>query len=114
MSKVKMPELGEGRLYVISPAYTGDVLTAEAAEAYAAARVAEAMESSGWQPIKTAPRDGTEFQTWLGFWEPRCRFRPDSEGLEIWGRVDYDLDGWADASHLTATHWMPQPAAPSP
>lgn len=111
MSKVKMPEQrywrdADGDL---NPrGYTPDEM-----EAYAAARVAEAMEASGWQPIATAPRDGTEFQTWLGFWEPRCRFKPDTETLEIWGRADYDMDDWVTVPHLTATHWRPLPEPPN-
>lgn len=43
MSGVEMPGIGEGRLYVMSPAHVGEVLTVEAAESYAAARVAEAL-----------------------------------------------------------------------
>lgn len=70
--------------------------------------------AADWLPIESAPKDGTEFQAWLhvGLWEPRCRFNPASEALEIWGRVDYDRDDWGASGHLTATHWMPQPAAP--
>ncbi|CUK19274.1 Uncharacterised protein [Achromobacter xylosoxidans] len=70
--------------------------------------------ATGWLPIESAPKDGTEFQAWLniGLWEPRCRFNPDSEAFEIWGRVDYDRDDWDACGHLTATHWMPRPAAP--
>ncbi|MFY3096147.1 hypothetical protein ACOTHT_30895 [Achromobacter xylosoxidans] len=70
---------------------------------------------SGWLPIESAPKDGTEFQAWLNgdFWEPRCRFNPASEAFEIWGRVDYDRDDWDICGHLTATHWMPLPAAPA-
>ncbi|CUJ22084.1 hypothetical protein [Achromobacter xylosoxidans] len=70
--------------------------------------------ATGWLPIESAPKDGTEFQAWLniGLWEPRCRFNPDSEAFEIWGRVDYDRDDWDACGHLAATHWMPRPAAP--
>ncbi|MCH4576206.1 hypothetical protein [Achromobacter xylosoxidans] len=70
--------------------------------------------AADWLPIESAPKDGTEFQAWLhvGLWEPRCRFNPASEALEIWGRVDYDRDDWDASGHLTATHWMPLPASP--
>ena len=78
-----------------------------------------------WRPLETAPKDGTQFQCWFynsafkaadpsaeGFWEPRCKY--DEHGaLVIWGRVDYDQDGWDVYPHLHATHWMPQPEAPA-
>jgi hypothetical protein len=76
---------------------------------------------SEWQDIKTAPRDGTEFMAWIlngekqGFWEPRARFEPVDGGFEMWGRVDYDQEGWELVyMWLTPTHWMPQPSAPTP
>ena len=69
-----------------------------------------------WQPIASAPKDGTEFQAWVfsgdyGYWEPKARFNPVTESFEQWGRVDYDCDGW----HGTLghpTHWMDHPAPP--
>jgi hypothetical protein len=77
-----------------------------------------------WQPIASAPRDGTEFQAWtvclnparpcLGVWEPRCRFNPDTGAFEVWGRVDYDQDGWDADIGWEPTHCMPFPAAPQP
>jgi hypothetical protein len=78
-------------------------------------------QTDGWMPISSAPRDGTSFQAWVhrpdtdlspGGWEPRCRFNPDSEAFEIWGRVDYDCDGWDTYLHLEPTHWMPEPFPP--
>lgn len=71
-----------------------------------------------WQPIETAPKDGTEFQAWVltmgnGFWEPRCRF-DENECFQIWDRVDYDTDGWAVYPNLDPTHWMPFPDPPEP
>ena len=73
-----------------------------------------------WQPIETAPQDGTPFQVWvirnyeprLGFWEPNARFNPETGAFEIWGRADYDLEDYEVFSHLTATHWMPLPDPP--
>jgi hypothetical protein len=73
--------------------------------------IAAARAGAGWQPIETAPKDGTEFQGWVGQWEPRCRFNPESETFETWGRVDYDEDGWD--VFVPATHWMPPPDPPS-
>lgn len=70
---------------------------------------------SEWQPIETAPRDGTEFQAWIDQygWEPACRYNPDTEAFEIFGRIDYDQDGWDSYHHMTPTHWMPYPAPPA-
>lgn len=64
-----------------------------------------------WMLIESAPRDGTEFQAWVGHWEPRCRYNEDG-AFEIWGRVDYDMDEWDFYMHLTPTHWMPTPSSP--
>ena len=71
-----------------------------------------------WQPIETAPKDGTEFQAWVthgrdqkGFWEPKCRYS-EHGAFEMWGRVDYDCDGWDTYPGHTPTHWMPLPAPP--
>jgi hypothetical protein len=73
--------------------------------------------TEGWQPIETAPKDGTEFQAWAehasgGVWLPQCRINPDNGAFEIWGRVDYDIDGWDLIPHLIETHWMPLPEPP--
>jgi hypothetical protein len=77
------------------------------------------LRDGGWLPIESAPKDGTEFQAWTvlalghedGVWEPRCRFNRDSGAFEVWGRVDYDQDGW-DVDRWIPTHWMPEPSAP--
>jgi hypothetical protein len=82
-------------------------------------RAGQAHERSmaGWQPIETAPKDGSEFQAWgaehgRGWWEPRARVNPESAALETWGRVDYDWEDW-EAEHRL-THWQPQPLPPPP
>jgi hypothetical protein len=71
-----------------------------------------------WQPIETAPKDGTEFQAWLehgsfGYWEPRCRYSDEYDIPQIWGRTDYDEDGWDVYPHIDVTHWMPLPTPPT-
>lgn len=67
-----------------------------------------------WRPIETAPKDGTEFQAWVDKygWEPKARVNPETEAVELWGRTDYDQDGWDVYFHMTVTHWMPTPEGP--
>ena len=75
--------------------------------------------SSDWQPIETAPDDQTEFQAWVmhttadipEWWEPKCRYNRHG-AFQIWGRVDYDEDGWDCYPLVTPTHWMPNPEPP--
>ena len=70
---------------------------------------------TGWQPIETAPRDGTEFLA--------VELLKDSEGrFTVW-LTGYWHEGWcefhygtADESHRDSdfhpTHWMPLPEPP--
>lgn len=76
---------------------------------------AQVQDVAGWQPIETAPKDGSEFQAFIinYGWEPRARFNPETVAFEIWGRVDYDQDGWDFYPHMVPSHWMPLPAAPA-
>lgn len=79
------------------------------AEAAAALR-----DLTEWRDIATAPKDGAEFQAWWsGQWQPRARFNPDTEAFELWGRVDYDQDGWDAFSLDLADGWLPLPSAPN-
>ena len=83
--------------------------------------------AKAWQPIETAPKDGTRVMLWRGFishgewsemiiaeWHdgewlwPDPRENPSTHGE--W--TDYDLiDGYGDASG--PTHWMPLPTPPA-
>jgi hypothetical protein len=89
------------------------VIEYEALEAEA--RIAELQE--GWQPMETAPTDGTPFQAWTDCqeWVPRAAWAvPDGDKKKrfcVWEQVDYDgIEGWASGYTLIA--WMPHPTAP--
>ncbi len=77
-----------------------------------------------WQPISTAPKDGTEIYAW-GVWFGEISGRGSLGGGNVSysnGRSDYsDYDGgdfWdgsngdAYATWCLATHWMPLPEPP--
>lgn len=80
---------------------------------------------SQWQPIETAPKDGTEIDVWEFCHNPD--WRPNRHGLASgyrvtnvrWtnGRWEYyfDRDGeWieAPAEHYTISHWLAIPGPP--
>lgn len=57
---------------------------------------------AGWQPIATAPRDGTDVLV--------------SNGTAVW-KSFYDEDGWEPEcvwGDVCPTHWQPLPAPPLP
>lgn len=66
-----------------------------------------------WQPIETAPRDGTSIKM-------RGRYRALSDGplIEVDGRYDSGgyTEGWETdrGAHFNPTHWMPLPDPPNP
>ncbi len=62
------------------------------------------MQMTGWQPISTAPKDGTEVLV--------CGYRQQSVAAyrEGYWRV-YTDEGWF-GSDQPATHWMPLPEPP--
>lgn len=69
-------------------------------------------EAPGWRDIATAPRDGREFQAWWkGQWQPRARFDPEFGSFQLWGRTDYDTEGWE--TFAIDGHWQPLPSPPS-
>ena len=72
------------------------------------------MASDAWQPIETAPRDGTEFQARSILkgcvdHDTRARFNPDTGEYEVW--VDYDHIGWCEINGRPLD-WQPLPAPP--
>lgn len=78
-----------------------------------------------WQPIETAPRDGTEIDVWEYCHDPA--WRPESHGIASGMRctnvrwqndqweVFFQHDGEWDAlsnDHYTVSHWIPIPRPP--
>jgi hypothetical protein len=57
-----------------------------------------------WQPIETAPRDGTEILVWGG----------GHDVASVWWQ-DGDEDVWFNGDVIVhPTHWMPLPKPPAP
>lgn len=81
-----------------------------------------------WQPIETAPRDGTSILVWQGpaydplwaivYWQEGQNLRPYGEQLTEAEIADAAESGWEvwHSSSLTKakwpTHWMPLPTPP--
>ncbi|CAB4188119.1 Domain of unknown function DUF551 [uncultured Caudovirales phage] len=69
------------------------------------------MTTFEWQPIETAPKDGTWI---LGYWRdqriteyPRVIFANDCSQHDVW----YTADN-RDFGPVYPTHWMPLPEPP--
>ena len=62
-----------------------------------------------WQPIETAPKDGTEFLAWDGLMIETCWFK-DGVLLASWDNQRFSCDTDVDCD---ATHWMPLPEPPA-
>jgi hypothetical protein len=66
----------------------------------------------GWQPIETAPKDGTQI---LAFAKG---YGSDFYGVCQWAEADPDfprtVSGWFWSFAIRPTYWQPLPAPPSP
>lgn len=82
---------------------------------------------SEWQPIETAPKDGTEVDIWVkALWSGRCAGHwriPNAEWNEERGQwisrfhqdrlpMEYTNEGPDRKSARVVTHWMPLPDPP--
>jgi hypothetical protein len=71
-----------------------------------------------WQPIETAPKDGTTIDLWVSAAD--CAFRAVDFKWEVtetqkqgqWVRAEKPLDWHYGNVGMLATHWMPRPAPP--
>jgi hypothetical protein len=74
-------------------------------------------ETTGWQPIETAPKDGTEILIWDGTWV-HTTVRVFNDWLGSSGGVPFFDDDGSDREYapghlyLAPTHWMPLPEPP--
>ncbi len=65
---------------------------------------------TGWQPIETAPKDGTKLQGWnVDGWIPRIRFHSDRTG---WQYAEGNT-WWTFSEYRQPTHWQPLPQPPT-
>lgn len=66
---------------------------------------------SDWQPIETAPKDGTAILAWEKDWEcPAVVSLEEYDGTEYWEyRESLINDAMGEAF---PTHWIPLPDAP--
>ena len=85
------------------------------ADAEASAAAAAAWnQRSAWQPIETAPRDGTRLLTWDGedmqlAWVERDFSDPEwDKRLNFWVYTDEELTYY----DYQPTHWQPLPSSP--
>lgn len=82
----------------------------------ARAAIAAAQSDGVWQPIETAPKDGTRIlfalpYVWCGYW--RCERpvgMPDYRWDETW--IGWTREAFEDRP-LNPTHWMPLPDPPA-
>lgn len=68
-----------------------------------------------WQPIETAPKDGTEVFLWiLEELYTKCRFHVAKDRWETWELDGLDSMSWVRLEHYEKpTHWMPLPKPPA-
>jgi hypothetical protein len=64
-------------------------------------------DAEKWQPIETAPKDGTEILTFRDGVISQCGWKDDLFGEKCWGHASWSYPQWSQP-----THWMPLPEPP--
>lgn len=72
---------------------------------------ADARGREGWQPIETAPKDGTYI---LGYFPDACDYLPQCGITAIKWIGSYAGWGTRGVCGLSPTHWQPLPTPPAP
>jgi hypothetical protein len=75
-----------------------------------AERAAELIHAPRWQPIETAPKDGTRVDVWSGDRFTDARWCARHKQWEVF-IPDYNGGEWTGV-YAPPTHWMPLPAPP--
>jgi len=68
-----------------------------------------------WQPIETAPKDGTRVLLYCAKASTQTKWRQGMQAVDYWRtRENAGFEGWGkfNKSHFPATHWMPLPEPP--
>jgi hypothetical protein len=66
-----------------------------------------AVEPDGWQPIETAPKDGTDVLVWADGGQYVAAWCQYFTAFKIAPTAEYDND-----PYVSATHWRPLPPSP--
>ena len=79
------------------------------------ARASLSAGDAGWQPIETAPKDGTQILAYIHIDDGDIgvmKWMDFGQGLALWVWSD-ELMGEVDPDPYQPTHWMPLPPPPS-
>ena len=76
----------------------------------------EVRKDAAWQPIETAPKDGTAILAIVsGVDSDGLAYEPSTvqiDGTQVHLFCDSDDDSWTELSEWELTHWMPLPKPP--
>lgn len=79
------------------------------------ARIHQEREKAEWQPIETAPKDGTKVDLWA-FWPEGSESKRSTDCYWVSGDKEWSFGRWSESSYVhrpVITHWRPLPAPPA-